>query len=66
MVNCWYRGVTAFVCMNALCGSVIRLLLIVIVVKRSNNGNALAHKHRGGPKTTAKALKTVLNGKNNE
>jgi len=31
------------VCVNAVCGSVIPLLLIVIVLKRYNNGSALPH-----------------------
>ena len=33
MVHCGYRGVTVFVCMTALYGSVIRLVSIAIVIK---------------------------------
>lgn len=38
-----YRGVPAFVCMNAFCGSVIRLWLITIVLKRYNSVKAVPH-----------------------
>ena len=67
MVDCCYRGVTVFVCINALCGSVIHILLIVIVLKAlQQRPHSATHNILKAAKTTAKGLRRRLNGKNNE